>query len=93
MESSAASPGTQQGEAKCGQEGTCGTMGTPSLSPWAVLVLTLVLVGLRAPCVLSRQPNFIVILADDMGWGDLGANWAETKETPRLDQLAAEGTR
>ncbi|XP_038013060.1 arylsulfatase G isoform X3 [Motacilla alba alba] len=68
-------------------------MGTPPLSPWAVLVLTLVLVGLWAPCVPSRQPNFIVILADDVGWGDLGANWAETKETPHLDQLAAEGTR
>ncbi|XP_066188477.1 arylsulfatase G [Sylvia atricapilla] len=68
-------------------------MGTPSLSPWAVLVLTLMLGGLWVPCVLSRQPNFIVILADDVGWGDLGANWAETKETPHLDQLAAEGTR
>ncbi|XP_074411414.1 arylsulfatase G isoform X3 [Zonotrichia albicollis] len=68
-------------------------MGTPPLSPWAVLVPTLVLVGLWAPCVVSRQPNFIVILADDVGWGDLGANWAETKETPHLDQLAAEGTR
>ncbi|NXT66251.1 ARSG Arylsulfatase, partial [Chaetops frenatus] len=68
-------------------------MGTLSLSPWAVLVLTLVLLGLWAPCVVSRQPNFIVILADDVGWGDLGANWAETKETPHLDQLAAEGTR
>ncbi|XP_041265071.1 arylsulfatase G isoform X1 [Onychostruthus taczanowskii] len=68
-------------------------MGTPPLSPWAVLVLTPVLVGLWAPCVVSRQPNFIVILADDVGWGDLGANWAETKETPHLDQLAAEGTR
>lgn len=76
-----------------GQEGTCGTMGTPSLSPWAVLVPTLVLGGLWAPRVVSRQPNFIVILADDVGWGDLGANWAETKETPHLDQLAAEGTR
>ncbi|XP_015501235.1 arylsulfatase G isoform X1 [Parus major] len=68
-------------------------METPSLSPWVVLVLTLALVGLWAPCVVSRQPNFIVILADDVGWGDLGANWAETKETPHLDQLAAEGTR
>uniref|UniRef100_A0A803WAZ6 Arylsulfatase G n=1 Tax=Ficedula albicollis TaxID=59894 RepID=A0A803WAZ6_FICAL len=66
-------------------------MGT--LSPRAVLVPTLVLVALWAPCVVSRQPNFIVVLADDVGWGDLGANWAETKETPHLDQLAAEGTR
>lgn len=66
-----------------------GTMGTP----WAVLVLAMALVGLWAPCAAYKQPNFIVILADDVGWGDLGANWAETKETPHLDELAAEGTR
>ncbi|XP_068007251.1 arylsulfatase G isoform X1 [Melanerpes formicivorus] len=66
-------------------------MGKPS--SWAVLVLAVVLLGLSAPCVAHRQPNFIVILADDVGWGDLGANWAETKETPHLDELAAEGTR
>ncbi|NXF92425.1 ARSG Arylsulfatase, partial [Eubucco bourcierii] len=61
--------------------------------PWAVLVLSVVLVGFLATCEAHRQPNFIVILADDVGWGDLGANWAETKETPHLDELAAEGTR
>ncbi|NWI57596.1 ARSG Arylsulfatase, partial [Calyptomena viridis] len=65
--------------------------GTPTLQ--AVLVLAVVLVGLWAPHVVYGQPNFIIILADDVGWGDLGANWAETKETPHLDQLAAEGTR
>ncbi|XP_070250569.1 arylsulfatase G isoform X1 [Myotis yumanensis] len=42
----------------------------------------------RAP-----KPNFVIILADDMGWGDLGANWAETKDTANLDQMAAEGMR
>ncbi|NXY78034.1 ARSG Arylsulfatase, partial [Glareola pratincola] len=66
-------------------------MGTPS--PWAVLVLAVALAGLSAPRAADGQPNFIVILADDVGWGDLGANWAETKETPHLDELAAEGTR
>ncbi|EMP40156.1 Arylsulfatase G [Chelonia mydas] len=40
---------------------------------------------------VQNKPNFIVILADDVGWGDLGANWAETKDTPNLDQMAAEG--
>nr|XP_036853164.1 arylsulfatase G isoform X3 [Manis javanica] len=30
---------------------------------------------------------------DDMGWGDLGANWAETKDTANLDKMAAEGMR
>lgn len=74
-----------------GWEGTCGTMGSPS--PRAVLVLAVALVGLSAPRAAYGQPNFIVILADDVGWGDLGANWAETKETPHLDELAAEGTR
>nr|XP_006110620.1 arylsulfatase G isoform X1 [Pelodiscus sinensis]XP_006110624.1 arylsulfatase G isoform X1 [Pelodiscus sinensis]XP_014424732.1 arylsulfatase G isoform X1 [Pelodiscus sinensis]XP_014424748.1 arylsulfatase G isoform X1 [Pelodiscus sinensis]XP_014424757.1 arylsulfatase G isoform X1 [Pelodiscus sinensis]XP_025036114.1 arylsulfatase G isoform X1 [Pelodiscus sinensis]XP_025036115.1 arylsulfatase G isoform X1 [Pelodiscus sinensis]XP_025036117.1 arylsulfatase G isoform X1 [Pelodiscus sinensis] len=41
----------------------------------------------------AEKPNFIVILADDMGWGDLGANWAETKDTPNLDRMASEGMR
>ncbi|KAM9003379.1 arylsulfatase G isoform X2 [Sarcophilus harrisii] len=40
-----------------------------------------------------EKPNFVIILADDMGWGDLGANWAETKDTPQLDKMASEGMR
>ncbi|KAM3920870.1 arylsulfatase G [Leptodactylus fuscus] len=41
-----------------------------------------------------KQPNFIVILADDIGWGDLGANMAaEQSHTPHLDKLASEGLR
>lgn len=42
----------------------------------------------RAP-----KPNIVIILADDMGWGDLGANWAETKGTAHLDKMASEGMR
>ncbi|KAM9598164.1 arylsulfatase G isoform 1-T3 [Trichechus inunguis] len=41
----------------------------------------------------GQKPNFVIILADDMGWGDLGANWAETKDTAHLDKMAAEGMR
>ncbi|XP_004432973.1 PREDICTED: arylsulfatase G isoform X1 [Ceratotherium simum simum] len=41
----------------------------------------------------GQKPNFVIILADDMGWGDLGANWAETKDTVNLDKMAAEGMR
>ncbi|KYO30949.1 arylsulfatase G isoform A [Alligator mississippiensis] len=40
-----------------------------------------------------EKPNFVIILADDIGWGDLGANWAETEDTPHLDKLASEGMR
>ncbi|WP_225443963.1 sulfatase family protein [Echinicola arenosa] len=39
-------------------------------------------------------PNIIYILADDMGFGDLGANNPDSKiPTPHLDQLAKEGMR
>ncbi|XP_023569914.1 arylsulfatase G isoform X2 [Octodon degus] len=41
----------------------------------------------------GRRPNIVIILADDMGWGDLGANWAETKDTANLDKMALEGMR
>uniref|UniRef100_A0A8C5QLK3 Arylsulfatase G n=1 Tax=Leptobrachium leishanense TaxID=445787 RepID=A0A8C5QLK3_9ANUR len=42
----------------------------------------------------SKKPNFIVILADDIGWGDLGANWPEpATNTPYLDKMASEGLR
>ena len=41
----------------------------------------------------EQKPNFVIILADDMGWGDLGANWAGTKDTVNLDKMAAEGMR
>ncbi|XP_032994792.1 arylsulfatase G isoform X1 [Lacerta agilis] len=40
-----------------------------------------------------KKPNFIIILADDIGWGDLGANWNLRKDTPHLDKIATEGMR
>jgi arylsulfatase A-like enzyme len=41
----------------------------------------------------SRRPNIIIILADDMGLGDLGCYGGKQAPTPRIDQLAKEGTR
>jgi len=41
----------------------------------------------------TRAPNLIFVLADDLGYGDLGCFGQETIQTPRLDRLAAEGMR
>jgi len=41
----------------------------------------------------SRPPNFVVVFADDLGWGDLGSYGAPVIRTPRLDRMAAEGQR
>src|SRR6266498_3665342 len=41
----------------------------------------------------ASRPNVILILADDMGIGDLGCYGGKQTPTPRIDRLAAEGTR
>jgi uncharacterized sulfatase len=40
-----------------------------------------------------RRPNLVVILADDLGWGDLGVQGSTVIETPNVDALAREGLR
>lgn len=41
----------------------------------------------------SAQPNVVLILADDLGYGDLGCYGHPKFKTPRIDQMAAEGAR
>ena len=41
----------------------------------------------------ARQPNIIIILADDMGYGDMSAYGARGINTPHLDQMAAQGMK
>ena len=41
----------------------------------------------------TRPPNVILILAEDMGFGDLACYGHPYARTPNLDRLAAEGTR
>jgi arylsulfatase B len=39
----------------------------------------------------SAPPNIVVILADDMGYGDMGCMGSQTLQTPNLDRLAESG--
>ena len=55
-----------------------------------ILVLTILLVP--ASAVAADRPNIVLIMADDLGFADLGCYGSEI-ETPNLDALAANGLR
>ena len=48
---------------------------------------------LCSPCWAQQAPNFVVIFADDLGYGDLGCYGNRNIRTPNLDRMAAEGLR
>ena len=39
------------------------------------------------------RPNIVFVMADDMGWGDVGCYGAEKIPTPHIDRIAANGVR
>jgi len=46
-----------------------------------------------ATSAFAAQPNIIFILADDLGYGDIGCYGQKMIQTPRIDKMAAEGVR
>jgi len=46
-----------------------------------------------SPAPGAEMPNVVVILADDIGYGDFGCYGATTVKTPNVDKLAAQGVR
>ena len=58
----------------------------------AILAVLACLCPTRLPAE-ARPPNLIFILSDDLAQGDVGVYGQKTIQTPRLDRMAAEGTR
>lgn len=50
-------------------------------------------IGLEPSRAAPSKPNVIYILADDLGYGDLGCYGGKIIQTPRIDAMAAEGLR
>ena len=56
------------------------------------IMLLVSLTRLHASDSQPAKPNILIILADDLGWSDLGCYGGEIR-TPNLDSLAAGGSR
>lgn len=54
-----------------------------------VLIISVTTIPIRA----AERPNIIVIMADDLGYGDVSCYNAKAVQTPAIDQLAREGVR
>ncbi len=72
-----------------------GSAAALGLAGTTVAVTALAGEGRTAPAEKPEppRPNIVVVLADDLGYGELGSYGQELILTPRLDELAAEGLR
>jgi len=57
-----------------------------------ILLLQLLLAATAFAAGPAPRPNFVFIMADDLGYGDIGPFGQQRIRTPNLDRLAAEGT-
>ncbi len=60
---------------------------------WLALFATAILPGQISAEETTGKPNIIFIMADDLGYGDLGSYGQQRILTPQLDQMAREGTQ
>ena len=60
---------------------------------YRLIALILVVIGFSSCVRKQAEPNIIYILADDLGYGELGAYGQEIIETPHIDALAKTGMR
>jgi len=68
----------------------------PAAVFWIAILLSIVAalaLAFPAHAGQKRPPNVVVILADDLGWGDVGFNGRTDWTTPNLDRLAKRGIK
>ena len=58
-----------------------------------LLLFALLGFGFGVASAADSRPHIVIVLADDLGLGDLGCYGGKVAATPNLDQLAREGTR
>ena len=64
-----------------------------TILPALLAALGILACGESPPTDADTRPNFIIVFADDQGYGDLGCFGATDFKTPRIDQMAREGMR
>ena len=66
-----------------------------AMNLWYMVLTAMFLAGIMVPVSADeKRPNFIIILADDLGYGDLSCYWDQSPaKTPHLDRMAKEGLR
>lgn len=57
------------------------------------LALLIMVTGVALSLAAERKPNFVLVMADDQGWGDMGYSGYPGLKTPNFDALAREGLR
>ena len=62
------------------------------MKPTSIPFLPAALLALALSSQAAERPNIVLIMADDLGFSDLGCYGAEIR-TPNLDQLARNGLR
>ena len=79
-----------------GAGGPCSARGVQivtAVQRCATLLRLAIAASVAVGSLAAQKPNFVLVLADDLGWRDLGSYGSTYYETPHIDRLAAGGVR